>query len=98
MGQSTSILIDEGRNVSGSKITLVGKICKQVSKNAAEPLVIFHYIVHQQVLWSLVLVLQKVIEIVFTTNYVRCHALNHRHFQNLLKGISEVYAFEVKLK
>jgi hypothetical protein len=81
-----SVTTDGGRNKCGSKIGVVGRICKEVMQVGSEIPMVFHCVIHQEALCSQILLVKDVRDIVTSTvNYFRRNGWTHRQFQHFLK-------------
>jgi hypothetical protein len=76
------VTTDGGRNMCGTKIGLVGDICKAVQQVGAQRPMILHCTIHQKALCGQSLQLSDVMnDVVTTVNFIRSHALAHRQLK-----------------
>jgi hypothetical protein len=59
-----SVTTDGGENMCGSKTGVLGRICKEVMQVGSETPMVFHCIIHQEVLCCQILSLKDVMDIV----------------------------------
>jgi hypothetical protein len=59
-----SVTTDGERNMCGSKIGVVGRICKEVMQVGSESRMVFHCIIHQETLCCQILSLKDVMDII----------------------------------
>jgi hypothetical protein len=83
-----NVTTDGGKNMCGSKIGVVGRICKEGMQVGSETPMVFHCITHQEALCCQTLSLKNVMDIVISTvNYSRRNGLAHRQFQKFWKKL-----------
>jgi hypothetical protein len=80
------------KNMCGSKTGVVGRICKEVLQVSFETPLVFHCIIHQEVIRCQILSLKNVMNIVISTmNYIRRNRLTYRQFQYFLEATETHY-------
>jgi hypothetical protein len=71
---------------------VVGQICKEVMQVGSETLMVFHCIIHQEVLCCQILSLKDAMDTVISTvNYIQCNDLTHCQFQHFSKETETQY-------
>ncbi|GLV40079.1 hypothetical protein CBL_02964 [Carabus blaptoides fortunei] len=86
------VTIDDGRNMSGPNIRVVGQTRRACEGAGASVPIFLHYIIHQQALCVKHIDMRCVLKpVVSVVNFIRSHALNHRKFRCFLEQIESKF-------
>ena len=88
----SAVTTDGAKNMTGSEIGFMGKLCHYLRQKNIEKPMQFHCIIHQQSLCGKFLNANLVMDVVISTiNFIRKNGLNHRQFQTFLQTIEAEY-------